>query len=151
MANSSCDDAEDYEDMEPSSRSKRPKTSRSYRAGLIFPVGRIDRFLRRGEYAERIGSGASVYMAAVLQYLIYDIVDMSGTMAARDKKRRISPKHLQWTIKNDVELHSLLGDVVLPQGKATRKARKSQAASSSKKGKGKKSCKSTKAPKAVAA
>uniref|UniRef100_A0A8W8L0W9 Histone H2A n=1 Tax=Magallana gigas TaxID=29159 RepID=A0A8W8L0W9_MAGGI len=40
--------------------------SRSSRAGLQFPVGRIHRLLRKGNYAERVGAGAPVYLAAVL-------------------------------------------------------------------------------------
>ncbi|CAH1383833.1 unnamed protein product [Tenebrio molitor] len=34
--------------------------SRSSRAGLQFPVGRIHRLLRKGNYAERVGAGAPV-------------------------------------------------------------------------------------------
>ena len=37
--------------------------SRSSRAGLQFPVGRLHRLLRKGHYAERIGAGAPVYVA----------------------------------------------------------------------------------------
>merc|ERR1712062_510836 len=39
--------------------------SRSSRAGLQFPVGRIHRLLRKGNYAERVGAGAPVYLSAV--------------------------------------------------------------------------------------
>ena len=35
--------------------------SRSSKAGLNFPVGRIMRFLRKGKYASRVGAGAPVY------------------------------------------------------------------------------------------
>ncbi|CAK6971681.1 histone H2A type 1-H isoform X1 [Scomber scombrus] len=42
--------------------------SRSSRAGLQFPVGRVHRLLRKGNYAERVGAGAPVYLAAVLDY-----------------------------------------------------------------------------------
>ena len=31
--------------------------SRSARAGLQFPVGRVHRLLRQGNYAERVGAG----------------------------------------------------------------------------------------------
>ena len=34
--------------------------SRSSRAGLQFPVGRVHRLLRKGHYAERVGAGAPV-------------------------------------------------------------------------------------------
>jgi histone H2A len=39
--------------------------TRSSRAGLQFPVGRMHRLLRKGHYAERVGAGAPVYLAAV--------------------------------------------------------------------------------------
>jgi histone H2A len=42
--------------------------SRSTKAGLQFPVGRIARFLKKGKYADRIGAGAPVYLAAVMEY-----------------------------------------------------------------------------------
>ena len=53
-----------------------PKTksvSKSIKAGLQFPVGRITRFLRKGRYAQRLGGGAPVYMAAVLEYLAAEV------------------------------------------------------------------------------
>eukprot|EP01047_Picozoa_sp_COSAG01_P034214 COSAG01_NODE_2560_length_7453_cov_14.661817_2_plen_101_part_00 len=51
-------------------RGKKGKTttkSRSAKAGLQFPVGRIHRYLKGS--APRIGAGAPVYLAAVLEYL----------------------------------------------------------------------------------
>ena len=33
--------------------------SRSAKAGLQFPVGRIHRLLKRGNYAQRVGAGAT--------------------------------------------------------------------------------------------
>jgi histone H2A len=45
----------------------------SSKAGLQFPVGRIGRFLKKGKYASRVGAGAPVYMAAVLEYLCAEI------------------------------------------------------------------------------
>ena len=41
--------------------------SKSSRAGLQYPVGRIHRLLKKGSYAERIGAGAAVYLAAVME------------------------------------------------------------------------------------
>lgn len=47
--------------------------SRSHKAGLQFPVGRIARFLKSGKYAERVGAGAPVYLSAVLEYLAAEV------------------------------------------------------------------------------
>ncbi|XP_006755678.1 PREDICTED: histone H2A type 2-B-like [Myotis davidii] len=88
--------------------------SRSSRAGLQFPVGRVHRLLRKGNYAERVGAGAPVYMAAVLEYLTAEILELAGN-AARDNKTRIIPRHLQLAVRNDEEL-KLLGGVTIAQG-----------------------------------
>ena len=50
-------------------KKKATKTSRSSKAGVIFPVGRMLRYIKRGLPKYRIGVGAPVYMAAVLEYL----------------------------------------------------------------------------------
>lgn len=49
--------------------------SRSQKAGLQFPVGRIARFLKAGKYAERVGAGAPVYLSAVLEYLAAEVTE----------------------------------------------------------------------------
>ena len=40
----------------------KKQISRSSKAGLQFPVGRIARYLKKGKYATRIGAGAPVYL-----------------------------------------------------------------------------------------
>ena len=52
--------------------------SRSQKAGLQFPVGRIARFLKAGKYAERVGAGAPVYLSAVLEYLAAEVTKHFG-------------------------------------------------------------------------
>lgn len=90
--------------------------SRSARAGLQFPVGRIHRFLRKGNYAERVGAGAPVYLSAVMEYLAAEILELAGNAARDNKKTRINPRHLQLAIRNDEELNKLLSGVTIAQG-----------------------------------
>lgn len=90
--------------------------SRSLKAGLTFPVGRVHRLLRKGNYAQRIGSGAPVYLTAVLEYLAAEILELAGNAARDNKKTRIIPRHLQLAIRNDDELNKLLGNVTIAQG-----------------------------------
>jgi histone H2A len=90
--------------------------SRSSKAGLQFPVGRVHRFLRKGNYAQRVGGGAPVYLAAVLEYLTAEILELAGNAARDNKKTRIIPRHLQLAIRNDEELNKLLGHVTIANG-----------------------------------
>src|SRR3989338_8007813 len=90
--------------------------SRSARAGLQFPVGRVHKHLREGRYASRVGAGAPVYLAAVLEYLAAEILELAGN-ASRDNKRvRIIPRHIQLAIRNDEELNKLLSSVTIKSG-----------------------------------
>ncbi|XP_002740775.1 histone H2A-like [Saccoglossus kowalevskii] len=90
--------------------------TRSQRAGLQFPVGRLHRFLRKGHYAARIGSGAPIYLAAVLEYLTAEILELAGNAARDNKKSRIVPRHVQLAVRNDEELNVLLSGVTISQG-----------------------------------
>ncbi|KFD66044.1 hypothetical protein M514_00803 [Trichuris suis] len=90
--------------------------SRSSKAGLQFPVGRIDRLLRGRNYAERIGAGAPVYLAAVIEYLTAEVLGLAGNAAHDSKNSRITPRHLQLAVRNDVELSQLLRGVTIAQG-----------------------------------
>ncbi|KAK2197488.1 bifunctional Histone H2A [Babesia duncani] len=95
------------------------RTSRAAKAGLQFSVGRIARQLKNGRYANRIGNGAPVYMAAVLEYLCAEILELAGN-AARDRKRsRISPREILMAVKGDDELSSFLGTVTFSQAGVT--------------------------------
>ncbi|KAI5932066.1 Histone H2A type 1-H [Manis javanica] len=66
-----------------------------------------------GNYAKRVGTGAPVHLAAVLEYLTTEILELAGN-AALDKTR-IFPRHLQLAIRND-ELNKLLGKVTIARG-----------------------------------
>jgi histone H2A len=95
------------------------QTSRSSRAGLNFPVGRIARFLKDGRYAKRVGAGAAVYLAAVLEYLTAELLELSGNNAKLMKRTRIIPRNIFLSVREDAELDTLLGDAVIASGGST--------------------------------
>jgi Histone H2A len=97
-------------------RGEKKAVSSSAKAGLQFPVGRIGRYLRQGKYGTRIGGGAPVYLAAVLEYLCAEILELAGNAARDNKKTRIVPRHITLAVKNDEELNKLLGGVTIASG-----------------------------------
>lgn len=87
----------------------KKQVSRSQRAGLQFPVGRVHRYLKGNmSKAERIGATSSVYLAAVMEYLTAEILELSGNASKDLKQKRISPRHLQLAIRGDEELDQLV-------------------------------------------
>eukprot|EP01126_Amoeba_proteus_P037915 TRINITY_DN392_c0_g4_i1.p1 TRINITY_DN392_c0_g4~~TRINITY_DN392_c0_g4_i1.p1 ORF type:complete len:179 (-),score=39.34 TRINITY_DN392_c0_g4_i1:164-700(-) len=97
-------------------KEKGESLSRSKRAGLTFPVARLHRHLREGQYGKRVGVGAPVYLAAVLEYLTAEILELAGNASRDNKKVRIVPRHIMLAIRNDEELNKLLSDVTIGGG-----------------------------------
>ncbi|KAL3516065.1 hypothetical protein ACH5RR_022967 [Cinchona calisaya] len=95
---------------------RKKSIPKSVKAGLQFPVGRIARFLKRGRYAQRTGTGAPVYMAAVLEYLAAEVLELAGNAARDNKKKTINPRHVQLAVRNDEELGKLLQGVTIASG-----------------------------------
>ncbi|KAE8774447.1 Histone H2A [Hordeum vulgare] len=95
---------------------RKKSVTRSVKAGLQFPVGRIGRYLKKGRYAKRVGTGAPVYLAAVLEYLAAELLELAGNAAKDNKKSRIVPRHLLLAVRNDQELGRLLAGVTIAHG-----------------------------------
>ena len=113
--------------------------SQSKRAGLIFPVGRIASRLRKGRYAPRVSGSAAVYLAAVLEYTVAEILELSAkAVLQRGKGKRITPRALTLAIRHDADLGNLLKDVTLSRGGVVPKVEKALEAKKSKRAAGKK-------------
>ena len=110
----------------------RTKVPQSQKAGTKFPVGRLAKFCKQGHYSERIGAGAPVILAAVLEYLCAEVIEFSANEAKKEKKARITPRHLMLAIKKDEELQKLFqnadfckaGSVINVPGKKNKKDKK---------------------------
>ena len=115
------------------------KNTLSKKAGLQFPVARIHSALKKGKYGEHINKMASVYLTAVIEYLVAEVLELAGGQAKDFNKNRITPRHIQLAVRSDPELNELLKDVTICNGgvcpniptalqkKATKKPATSQA------------------------
>ncbi|KAJ0974625.1 hypothetical protein J5N97_016590 [Dioscorea zingiberensis] len=95
---------------------RRKPVSKSVKAGLTFPVGRIARFLKKGRYAQRVGVGAPIYLSAVLEYLAAEVLELAGNAARDNKKTRIIPRHVMMAVRKDDELGNLFKGVTIANG-----------------------------------
>ena len=98
------------------SRSVGKRRSRSQRAGLQFAVSRVHRQMRKVSTKQLLGNAAPVYLAAVLEYLSAEVLELAGNAARDNKKARINPRHIQLAVSNDTELNSMLKSVTIPSG-----------------------------------
>ncbi|XP_037927690.1 histone H2A.V-like, partial [Teleopsis dalmanni] len=95
---------------------KAKPVSRSARADLQFPVGRVHRYLKQHLTSrERVGGTAAVYSAAILEYLVAEVLQLAGEAASEFNVKRITPRHLQLAIRGDEELDSLI-KAIIPSG-----------------------------------
>lgn len=105
------DEDEEFE-QEAEEKKTKKNISRSTRAGLTFPVGRVNRFMRKRDSKARIGSGAPIYMAAVLEYLTAEIIEIAGRVTKEEKKQRITPTHIKRAIADDEEIGRLCAGTI---------------------------------------
>jgi len=97
-------------------KGKSVRMSKSKRAGLVIPVSRVSNFLRNGPNARRVSVGAPLAVAAIIEYLTAEMLELAGNVASDFKTSRISPRHIQLAVRSDDELNQLLKSVVIAQG-----------------------------------
>ncbi len=57
-----------------------------------------------------------MYLAAVLEYLAAEVLELAGNAAKDNKKNRINPRHILLAIRNDDELNKLMANTTIADG-----------------------------------
>lgn len=92
------------------------KQSTSKRAGINFPVGRIRRNLKVLHPTVRISPTAAVYVGAVLEYLVTELLELAASKGPDMKVKRMKPRHIRLALDEDEELSALCPRLILPEG-----------------------------------
>ena len=92
------------------SKTTKKSISLSERAGLIFPVGRINRYMKKGNI-KQIDIDTPVYLAAIIEHVTTKLLEIAGDAAHDNKRKRIIPRHIQLAIRNDDDFNKLFGTI----------------------------------------
>lgn len=86
------------------------------RADLVFSISRAKDDLKNHENSLWVGLTTPVYLAAVLEYLCAELVELSGRIARDNQRIRIKAHDILLAIKRDEELNNLFRNVVIEEG-----------------------------------
>lgn len=123
----------------PRKSAKKVSKKSASKSSLIFPVGRIGTMLRKGRYSKRVSRGAATFLAASLEFLTSEVVELASKTV---KGKRITPRAINLAVRHDADLGALLQNVTISRGgvvgsgaakKAAKKAKKSKKSKAGKK------------------
>lgn len=100
----------------PAETGRKNGTSRSLRSGLKFPVTRTEKLMMSLTCADRKADTAAVYLTAVIEYVVAEVLELAGKSARDMKRTRIIPRNIKFAVANDVELNKMFRDTLLSGG-----------------------------------
>ena len=95
---------------------KRKPKSGHQRTGLIFPIPRVQKLLKRDRINRMVSKGSAIVLTAVLEYLTSEIMELSAQVAKNAGKKRIAARHIQLALCEDDELSKLVSGMIISQG-----------------------------------
>jgi histone H3/H4 len=95
---------------------QKPARRTSDRAGLLMPVGRINRTMRKRTSAKNVSPVAAVYLTAALEAVVSEVLDGSWAIADGKKRKRIRPREIQEFLHRNPEYRNIFSYVYIADG-----------------------------------
>ena len=97
----------------------KTEKTRAGKAGLVFPPARVERvIMRKVSCVKRISEDAPIYLAAVLEYLCAELLELAGNVTKNNKAIRITTSHLSLAVELDSEIKKLMSNSHIHVGRA---------------------------------
>jgi histone H3/H4 len=97
----------------PSPQSDEKKAhvaKRSFRAGIVYPITRIQNRFKTmlTLQGKRMSANAAVFLVATVDDLAHSILELAGNEATEAKKTRINSRHLLLALRRDAEFNEII-------------------------------------------
>lgn len=90
---------------------------RTAKAGLLFSVSRLENRLKKVCIKRQVGKTAPVYLAAAIQYIVGEIIEIAFETAKKHNRTRISPRHIFLAVKNDEDMNKIITGTIAKSGR----------------------------------
>ena len=106
-------------ETETGAEAPKKRKSVTDRSGLQFSVPRVLKQMKGSNPnagAKKVQPTAAIYMAAILEYLTAEVLELAGNASRDLRKRTVQPRHLQLAIRGDEELDILIKGTIAGGG-----------------------------------
>ena len=85
-----------------------------YRGELVLPVKTISDWVVMGKYARSSTDASGVFVTGFLEYILTEIIEISGSVAYKNESNIIRWNHMKTAIEGDDEMNSFFGEIIDP-------------------------------------
>ena len=89
---------------------KKKVTSKCKKAGLTFPIERINRYIRKNGGMKRVGGSAPVFLTAIIEYIVTEVMDGAGFQTIKSNRKTINVDDILFAIRSDSDLKKVFSD-----------------------------------------